>query len=436
MTAPPDHSPVTAPLATDPYRTTETPSGRAWVVLVLATLTAGLTGPGQTIGVSVFIDHFVDDLSLSRSQVSAAYLVGTLAGASMLPWIGRFVDRRGVRIAQVAVGVLFGVALVNMSLVGGLIWLAIGFTGIRLLGQGSLSLIATVTVSLRFVRNRGTALGVFSMGTAALMALAPVALALAIAAVGWRSAWLVAAAVVWLIVVPIGLFGLRGLPLGSASAEPGAATDGPDDGSYERSEALRTRSFWVLAAISGSAAMMATALNFHQIDLMGEAGISETAAAALFIPQVLGSTVAGLLVGFLGDRYGARYLPAAGMVLLVAAQLLATAVGPGTAAIVYATTLGASGGAVRTATSMLLPAWFGTRHLGSIHGALTFFSVAASALGPVTLALTERGLGGYPPAILSLTVVPGAALVFSLGRNAPLRAVSEPRGHARDTMTR
>jgi len=36
-----------------------------WLVLGCAILAAGLTGPGQTIGVSVFIDHFVDDLSLT-----------------------------------------------------------------------------------------------------------------------------------------------------------------------------------------------------------------------------------------------------------------------------------------------------------------------------------------------------------------------------------
>lgn len=425
---------MTTSITSDQPTGRRSPARRAWVVLLLATITAGLTGPGQTIGVSVFIDHFVADLSLSRSQVSAAYLVGTLAGASLLPSVGRFIDRRGVRVAQVTIGLLFGLALVNMSLVGGLVWLAVGFTGIRLLGQGSLSLVATVTVSLRFVRNRGTALGVFSMGTAALMALAPVALAVAISQVGWRSAWLLAAVVVTLTVVPIGWFGLRGMPSGSAAqTEADDGADEPGDRSYDRAEALRSRSFWMLTTVSGAASLMVTALNFHQIDMMGQAGISETTAAALFIPQVVGSTVAGLLVGYLGDRVGTRYLPAAGMALLIAAQLLATTIGPGATAVVYATVLGATGGAVRTSTAMLLPAWFGTGHLGSIHGSLTFFGVAASALGPVTLALSERAFGSYDPAILVLILIPLAALVFSLGQGAPLRPVAarsaaEPSG--------
>lgn len=393
------------------------------MVLGFAIIAAGLTGPGQTIGVSVFIDHLVDDLSLSRSQVSTAYLIGTLTGAVLLPSVGKFIDRRGVRVAQVLIGLLFGLALVNMSFVNGLVWLTIGFAGIRFLGQGSLSLVSTVTVQLRFTRTRGTAIGIFTTASAGLMALVPVVLAVTINAVGWRSAWLVSAAVVVGVVVPIAWFGLRDLP---ARVRPVAAVQ-PDDeieivgrsdtDSYQRGEAMRTGSFWLLAAVSGAAGMMATALNFHQIDLLGEAGLSEKAAAALFIPQVVGSTVAGLTIGYLGDRIGTRYLPAIGMALLLAAQLLASVAAPGAIVIVYAVVLGATGGATRTASATLQPQWFGTGHIGSIQGALTLFGVGASAIGPVALTLVEQWRGSYPQAIVLLGVVPAAAMLFALGPN-------------------
>ncbi len=390
-------------------------------MLILAIVTAGLTGPGQTIGVSVFIDHFVDDLSLSRSQVSTAYLIGTLAGAVLLPSVGKFIDRRGVRVSQALIGLLFGLALINMSFVNGIIWLTIGFGGIRFLGQGSLSLVSTVTVQLRFDRTRGTALGIFTTASAGVMALVPVTLAVAISAVGWRDAWLLCAAVVVGLVVPIAWFGLRDLPKGASRAVPneGAIEIGgrSDTESFDRGEAMRTGSFWMLAAVSGAAGMMATALNFHQIDLLGDAGLSEKAAAALFIPQVVGSTVAGLTIGYLGDRIGTRYLPAIGMALLLAAQLLASVAAPGVIVIVYAIVLGATGGATRTASATLQPQWFGTGHIGSISGALTLFGVGASAIGPVALTLAEKWMGSYPPAIVLLGVVPAAAMLFALGPN-------------------
>jgi MFS family permease len=388
----------------------------AWVVLGLAVISAALTGPGQTIGVSVFIDHFVDDLSLTRSEVSTAYLVGTLTGAVLLPSVGKFIDRRGVRLAQTIIGLAFGLALVNMSLVNGLVWLAVGFAGIRFLGQGSLSLVSTVTVQLRFERTRGTALGIFATLTGGLMALMPVVLAVSIGWLGWRATWLVAAAVVVGVVVPIAWFGLVDLPRGSRGVTAPNA-DAVTGASFDRRAAVRTASFWMLASVTGAASMMVTALNFHQIDLLGEAGLSRTTAAALFIPQVLGATIAGVSIGYVGDRFGTRYLPAVGMGLLLVAQLLAAVAAPGLVVIVYAVVLGATGGSVRTATATLQPRWFGTGHLGSIQAALTLFSVGASAIGPVVLTLAEEAFGSYPPALVALCVVPAASLLFSLGPN-------------------
>jgi MFS family permease len=392
----------------------------AGAILAVAVVTAALTGPGQTIGVSVFIDHFVDDLGLTRPEVSAAYLVGTLTGSFLLPTVGRFIDRRGVRLAQMIIGALFALALVNMSFVNGLISLAIGFTGIRLLGQGSLSLVSTVTVSLRFRKGRGTALGLFSTFSAGLMALTPILLAASISAVGWRSAWLIAALVISLGVVPLAWFGLRRMPANtSLTLQSNESTEDAGDASdksrqYERGEALRTRGFWILAAISGSAGMLGTALNFHQIDLLGEAGLSKESAAAMFLPQVLGSSAAGFTFGYLADRAGSRFLPAVSMAMLFAAHLLASVASPGVTVISYAIVLGAAGGATRTISATLLPTWFGTKHLGNIQGTLTLFNVGASALGPVTLAVLEGSLGSYPPAILGLSLIPVAALLFSL----------------------
>lgn len=393
-------------------------------IIGLATITAALTGPGQTIGVSVFTDHFVDDLGLSRSNVSLAYLIGTLTGAVLLPTVGRFIDQRGVRFAQIIVGTLFALALLNMSFVGGFAWLALGFVGIRFLGQGSLSLVAIITVSLRYVENRGRALGVFSTSSAGLMALVPVGLAISIDEIGWRSTWRLAAAVVVVVVVPIAVLGLRQMPRSSAAAsEADAAFTGR--ASVDRSAAIRTRSFWILAAVSGSAGMMSTALNFHQIDLLGDVGISETGAAALFIPQVLGSTIAGLGIGWSADRIGTRYLPALGMLLLVSAHVLAAIAAPGAIAILYAVVLGAAGEAVRTATAVLLPMWFGTRHLGSIQGSLTLLNVGASALGPVALAVVDDRFGSYPPAVMLLAAIPTSALLFSLTRDRAIETNAE-----------
>ena len=387
-------------------------------ILVFAILAAALTGPGQTIGVSVFIDHFIDDLDISREQVSAAYLVGTLTASLFLPSVGRFIDRYGVRRSQVIIGLVFALALVNISFVTGLVTLAIGFIGIRLLGQGSLSLVSTVTVSLRFDRGRGTALGLFSTFTAGLLAVSPILLGFAISIWGWRSAWLISAAVILVTVVPLGWFGLASMPTSSAQAtrENASKSGSVDatDGAVSKSEAIRTRGFWILVAISGSASMLTTALNFHQIDLLTSAGLSVGAAAALFLPQVIGSSLAGFGFGVLIDRVGGRLLPAAAVSLLVVAHLLASIVAPGLIVFVYAISLGAAGGAIRTVTTAMLPKWFGTNELGSIQGTLTTISVGLSAIGPLTLAFLQSSTGSYSVSALILALIPLGAALFSL----------------------
>jgi hypothetical protein len=69
-----------------------------------------------------------------------------------------------------------------MAGVGGLASLLVGFIGIRMLGQGALTLTATTSVTLWFDRRRGAAVGLTSAIGQALMSLAPLALAAGIPA--------------------------------------------------------------------------------------------------------------------------------------------------------------------------------------------------------------------------------------------------------------
>lgn len=75
-----------------------------WRIVGYAALAFAATGPGQTAGVSLFVDPLIRDLGISRSAVSTAYLIGTLAGALALPWVGRALDRYGVRRTMAVIG--------------------------------------------------------------------------------------------------------------------------------------------------------------------------------------------------------------------------------------------------------------------------------------------------------------------------------------------
>lgn len=78
--------PVLPARAAKPSLKATAPGGfYGWRMVGLAAICLAMTAPGQTVGVSVFVDPMIEALSLSRSQVSLAYLIGTLTGATTLP---------------------------------------------------------------------------------------------------------------------------------------------------------------------------------------------------------------------------------------------------------------------------------------------------------------------------------------------------------------
>ena len=391
-----------------------------WRILALATIAMGLTGPGQTIGVSVFIDHFADDLDLSKNAISAGYAIGTLCGSLTLPTVGRWIDRYGVRRAMTVIATLFAAGLTYMSGVQGIVTLTIGFFFIRMLGQGSLSLVSSVTISRWFERRRGFALGIAMTISSALMASVPVALSFTIDEVGWRTAWLVASGTVAMVVIPLAWFGIVDRPAAIGQypdGEPPEDIDAPtEEWGVERAVAIRTRAFWILALATSLASMLVTALNFHQISLLGESGFTETEAAIMFLPQVLGTSVGSPGMGLALDRLGTRYAPAVTLVMLTGSLLLAGFVSSTTGVIVYAVWLGLQSGMVRTLGAALLPAWFGTRHLGAIQGAMSFIGVLASAAGPIAFSLTESATDSFRTSATLWAMAPLIAAFFALSK--------------------
>jgi MFS family permease len=392
-----------------------------WRVVALAAVALGMTGPGQTAGVSVFVDPMMSALDLTRSQVSTAYLVGTLAGAVAMPRVGRLIDDRGARVAMALVGGAFGVVLAAMAGVVGLVSLVIGFSGIRAFGQGGLSLVATTSVAPWFSRRRGLAIGVTTAVGSALLSLVPILSAAVIGVVGWRRAWLVLAVLVWAIVLPIALRGLIDRP-----GDVGQQVDGdpvPLAGDpitpvvradLTRVEALRTPMFWAVAAAVAATGMIGTGLAFHQIDLLGEQGLTPVEAAANFLPQTVAALTATLLVGSMVDRFAPRWVLLTSMLLLAGAMIAVPFVSPGLAAAGYGMAVGAAGSSVRALEAAAFPKVFGIAHLGAIRGVVTGISVASTAFGPLALSLGRDLTGSYVQVLLWLLVVPAAVAVFGV----------------------
>jgi MFS family permease len=411
------------------------PRFSGWRVVVFSALALGMTGPGQTNGVSVFIDPMMAALDLTRSQVSIAYLVGTLAGAVAMPTVGRIFDTRGARFTMTLVAALFGAVLVAMAGVVGFVTLVLGFTGIRMLGQGGLSLVATTTVAPWFRRRRGLAIGITSAVGQSLLSSIPILGAAVIGWIDWRWAWVAFGIAVWVIVLPIARFGIIDHPRDVGQDVDGTPTreipEGGDEAevAFTRAQALRTAMFWAVCGAVAATGMIGTGLAFHQIDLLGEQGLTPVEAAANFLPQTAASLVATLAVGALVDRVAARWVLVLSMVLLAAAMLALPLVAPGVIAALYGMAVGAAGSSARALEAASFPKLYGVRHIGSIRGVVTSVSVASTAFGPLALSLGYDVTGSYVEVLRILLVIPVAVVVAALLApvpTAPAGAVAEP----------
>lgn len=389
-----------------------------WWMVLFCTIVRGFTAPGQTMGVSAFTDDLVASLDISRSAFSTVYLIGTLTGAVVLPFVGRWVDYAGVKRSMTVIGVLFACAIALTGTVQNMAMLAVAFVGLRMFGQGSLHLIGTTGVVIWFEQRRGLALAISGMGSVALFSLAPLAFSFLIDAVGWRWSWPIIGAAVAITVVPIALFAIVDRPDRIGQVADGHLTDRTVTNVRMRSstvgEAIRTPAFWTLAGLTMLMAAVITGLTLHNTDLLGAQGLSKSQAGAIFIPQALGSMSSSMAFGWMTDRFPARPLMFLGGICMAVGTFLATVASPGLMAMAYGFATGLAMGSIFAVSGALYPKWFGVDHIGSINGLTTSMTVAASAVGPLILSVGNEAADSYTPVVIGCAIVCAAMAAVAL----------------------
>ena len=209
-----------------------------WVIWLLSTAGILVSIPGQTMGMAVFTDHFIDALGLSRTELSLAYLVGTVSSSLFLTRAGRWYDWLGGRLMVALAAALLALMLVYIAAAdsiaarfgGGVLVsfaaITVGYFGVRFLGQGVLTSASRNVLLVWFEKRRGlvsSARGTFvSFG----FAIAPLVLAWMIANGGWREA-LWELALICLVFAAIALLLLRDNPASCGVLIDGHSDDNP-----------------------------------------------------------------------------------------------------------------------------------------------------------------------------------------------------------------
>jgi len=395
-----------------------------WVILVVSALSIFVSGPGQTYSVSIFVNHIISDMGWSRTMVSGLYTAGSFTAGAVMIFVGRLLDRYGARVMMTSACILFGFAAIWMSQVDHLFKLYLGFAFIRILGQGSLTLIPTTLIALWFIRRRGKATAIGSLGGALSAAVFPILIHSLIANTSWRNVWLILAVIIWLVLLLPAYFLVRRspesvgmLPDGQSilheeqfeNNEPGII----HETNLSLGEAMRTRSFWLLIFAGSSHPLIGTALTFHQISLLAGKGISAMVAASVFSVIAPMQILGNFMAGFLSDRFPNRYLLVFGQGFLALTMLFIFLISSTWQAFFYGAMIGIGGGFIMTVNAVIWPNYYGRLHLGSIRGVATASMVAFAALGPLPFGWIYDLTGSYSLAILIFLVLPVSCAIAS-----------------------
>lgn len=382
-------------------------AGRHRRFLAFGFLLTFASSAGQTFFIGLFGPEIRHGFGLDHTGWGSLYLLGTLASALLLPWTGQLIDRLDLRwyVGFALVGL--SLACLAMSLAQSLVLLTFAIFLLRQMGQGVASHAAATSMARYFGPDRGKALAIASIGMAAGEAVLPILAILAIAAIGWRTTYGLASAVILFVLLPLVLLLLQGhddrhqLSSGKAGPNQGRPTT-PDS---NRRQMLGEPRFYLLLPAFIAPSVIMTALFFHHLTLADGKGWSAAWMTGQYWVFALSATVSSLAAGPMIDRLSARRIMPLflipmflGLILLVPAEAPAWL-------LPYLALLGLTGGLAFTGFNALWAELYGTTHLGAIRSLAGAISVFASALGPVLagvfldagIAMETIGLGfaGY-----------------------------------------
>jgi MFS family permease len=410
-----------------------------WYVVVGALLVLCLSY-GVRYSFGVFVQPMFQEFGWPMSVISISASVNILVYSITGVFCGRLADRIAPKWIMTAGSILTAVGfyfLVHAKTPAGL-YLSYGV----LCGVGHACLgmvVCAAAIGKWFVRKRGIALGLSSMGIGVgTMVMGPVA-AYIVSVHGWRAGFVFfgAAILVFGILISQALMG-RTTPEASGllpDGEPAAGAGPGPEASPKPAAAPSLRPvltdvrFWLLA-LCNSVATGALMMTFvHQVAYAVGNQIGKLEAAAALGIVGVGSSAGKFFFGWLCDRVtDAKYVAALGFFLMAVGTGLLLVADSATVLYLFAIVFGIGYGSMAPLMPYLTADRFGREVLGAAYGMLIFFVAGAGgSIGPVVGGVIYDRTGSYTGAWL-LNVILLVAISFLILTLKPARAKTAGTG--------
>jgi MFS family permease len=408
-----------------------------WYIVAVGFLANVASSFALASTLSIFLKPLTSELGISRGVFSLLRSGEGIIAACLAPFIGSLVDRYGGRWLMVIGAAIAGIGFLFLGTIENFLQ----FASIRLtlvtLGDSMMGyMVVNVVVAQWFVRFRGRAFAVTSMGVGFAKVCMPILAASLLLALGWRQTWMVFGLLTMALLMLPALLLIRrdpeslGMHPDGAQKPPGeiAAASVRQKSQYEgsagdpntlwtRAEALRTSAFWLLVITFGISSVGVTGLNLHVYPYVTDIGHSAVIAATVMSVIASMQLASPLVWGMLAERIDPRI--AAMLRFVVQGVGLALAISTESLICLYAGFFlyGIGLGGNMVLPDLLWANYFGRRSLGKVRGLGLLISQILAASGPPFFGFLFDITGGYG---LSFAIF-GAALATSAIMSLMLR---------------
>lgn len=425
-----------------PFRVNKFPFFYGWIILIAGTIGVIMSIPGQTMGVSVFTDYLIDALEIERTNLSLAYLIGTVISGFMITRAGKYYDKYGARVLAMGSGFMLGIMVIGITKIDVLIngisslfsninheiiaigFLILGFWGIRFFGQGVLTMVSRNMVMKWFEKRRGLANAIMGVFVSFGFSYAPRLFNTLIDHSGWRGAWIEIGLFVGIVFVIFALLFFRdnaidcGLTMdGKFKSKKVHKTKLGHNKAFTLKQAKRKYSFWIFNLSIALNALFVTALTFNVVSIFGEAGFDRETAISIFLPASFIAVSFNFVGGWISDFIKLKYLLMVNMFGIILAGFALIQLD--SLKVAYFLLIAGNGimsGLFSVINTVTWPRFFGIKNLGAISGYAMSWTVIASAFGPFLFSLSLKYQGSYTLGIVFCMLV--AATLFLLAFRA------------------
>ena len=393
-----------------------------WIVLAATIGLAVSPAPIAFYSIGVLMQPLSEAYGWSRSEISLAATLLTIAIVLTTPVIGILVDRAGPKKVLIPSILGFALCLFALSFAATLAAFHILYFFMGVICAGANSLAYMRLLSYWFDRRRGLVVGIAAAGMGIGFSIVPVFTQFLVDQGGTGSAYVGLSLLVLCAGLPIVAFIVRDTP-----EQCGLAVDGIEVSKVSgrdkvvtgisAAQAIRLSQFWIITGILTLGTGTIYSLALHLVSIVRtvepDSGMAIMAASIIGVMMIVGR----LLAGYAYDRIYAPWVTA-GIFICAAAGTLLLATGmPGYWIIAASILIGLSSGAESDALAILVGRYFGLRAYGKIYGHIFCASLIGISLFPYILGLGYEYFGNYTEVLYVCAFLFGLSVVmsFSLG---------------------